>query len=801
MMMETGILKQPAELELALQRSMRAAQDALLRRQHPEGYWAGPLEADVSVGAGYLPLMLFLTGRIPSSRGGKIARHILSKQLPDGSWASHFSGPGDLNVSVQAYFSLKLAGVAAGHSAMQAARSFIRRSGGIEAVNTITRIWLALFGQVSWEAVPSIPPELILLPAWLPVSIYEFASWSRATIVALMAIVSLRPVCAVPAGAALDDIAIGGKPPMGEGKHRQILGWESFFLRLDRLLKAWERTRFQPLRRKALRRIEEWILERQERDGSWGGILLPWVYSLIALKSLGRPAEDPAILKGIRGLDGFFTEEEGGLWLQPATSPVWDTAWSVIGLRESGLPADHPALQRAAVWLLRQEVRQDGDWKVKNPRTRPGCWAFEFVNRFYPDLDDTAVVPRALLRVRLPEEAERNKREAIRRAASWIRAMQCRDGGWAAFDRNNNRRILAHIPYGDFITPLDPPSPDVTAHVLEFLSELGKGGRAMASGLRYLRRQQEPDGAWFGRWGVNYLYGTGLSLAALAAAAGEGGQEGCLQKATSWLEACQNPDGGWGESCRSYDEPRLRGRGPSTASQTSWALLGLNACVGAASSSLRQSVARTRCLQRGVEFLLSTQQPDGEWQEREYTGTGFPRAFYLRYDLYRLYFPLLALARASAAARQDDGPERRMSRIPPSQRILLVSHCLRRSSRCRAVQGPWGLECRHCTDSCAVHQLGEAARLRGYKGVCVAPGGSMALSFVRRTQPRGIVAVACRKELEQGMQAVSEALSASEDGPAILAVPLSKEGCVDTEVDIPRALQAIDLGGASAWTE
>jgi hypothetical protein len=461
----------------------------------------------------------------------------------------------------------------------------------------------------------------------------------------------------------------------------------------------------------------------------------------------------------------------------------------VIALRESGLPADHPALRLAAAWLLKQEIRRKGDWAVKNPRIPPGCWAFEFVNRLYPDLDDTALVPRALQRVALEGPEEAGKQEAIRRAAAWIQAMQGKDGGWAAFDRDNNRRILAHVPYGDFMTPLDPASPDVTAHALELLCELGGGARAVSSAVRYLRRQQEPDGAWYGRWGVNYLYGTGLSLAALSAA-GEQPEGAWIQKAVAWLESCQNPDGGWGESCRSYEDPRLRGQGPSTASQTAWALQGLAGALSAASGA-------SRCLQRGVDYLLGSQRANGEWQEPEYTGTGFPRAFYLRYDLYRLYFPLLALGKWLGAQKSLSEPERRMSRIPPAQRVLLVSHCLRRSSGCHAVQGEWGLECRHCTESCAVHRLSEAARRLGYKGVCIAPGGSMALSYVRRIQPQGIVAVACRKELEQGIQAVNGAASFFASRPAILAVPLTKDGCVDTEVDVPRALQTIELGGTA----
>jgi squalene-hopene/tetraprenyl-beta-curcumene cyclase len=632
---------------------------------------------------------------------------------------------------------------------------------------------------------------MILLPDWFPLSIYEFASWSRATIVAIMALTALRPVCPVLASASLAELSVQGEDrALGAARHWGPLSWEALFLRLDRLLKAGERARLKPLRRPALRRVEEWILSHQEQDGGWGGILLPWVYSLMALKALGRSADDPAIVKGIRGLDDFFVEEPGGEWLQPATSPVWDTAWSVIALRESGLAADHPALRRAALWLLSQEIQRRGDWAVKNPRVLPGCWAFEFANSLYPDLDDTAVVPRALSRVRLEDGQEGRKQEAIRRAAAWIEAMQGRDGGWAAFDRDNNRRALAHVPYGDFMTPLDPASPDVTAHVLEFLAEQGGSGRAVATGLRYLRKEQEADGAWFGRWGVNYLYGTGLCLAA-AQACGERMDQGYVRQAVSWLRSCQNPDGGWGETCATYDHPQLRGRGASTPSQTAWALLGLSAASGPEREPDGGSLAR------GVAYLLDTQNGDGWWPEEQYTGTGFPRAFYLRYDLYRLYFPLLALARCAESLSSLSAEERAFSRVPPAERVLLVSHCLRKSTGCRATQGEWGLECRHCSESCAINLLSEMAQRLGYKGVCVAPGGSMALNYIRRMQPRGIAAVACRKELEQGIQAVKGQFSSLAGRPAIVVVPLRKDGCVDTEVDLPQAARAIELGGSN----
>jgi squalene-hopene/tetraprenyl-beta-curcumene cyclase len=529
---------------------------------------------------------------------------------------------------------LKLAGVSAEEPCLRRARTFILANGGIGKANVLTKIWLALFGQFDWQGTPTVPPEVILLPSWFYLNIYEFASWSRATIVALSLVLTLKPVCPVPEGAGVSEIYV--EP---EGQRRYPLsqagggpGWRRLFLLLDSLLKLYERLPVKPGRRKALHRTVEWILAHQEADGSWGGIMLPWVYALIGLKTLGYAPDHPALSRGLQGLEGFIAEDDATLRLQPATSPVWDTAWAVLALRQSGLPADHPALRKAGRWLLGQEIRTGGDWQVKNPKTGPGCWAFEFENDLYPDLDDTAVVARALRQLHLPEEGE--KAAAIERAARWVVSMQCRDGGWAAFDRDNDRRILSHVPFADFMTPLDPTCADVTAHVVEFLAEARAGAPALARAVAYLHRTQEPDGAWYGRWGVNYLYGTALALVGLRVA-GEPGDRPHVRRAASWLKAHQNPDGGWGESCRTYDDPGLRGCGLSTASQTAWAVLGLIA-AGAPLSEVTQ---------RGVEYLLQTQQTDGAWQEEAYTGTGFPRAFYLRYDLYRAYFPLLALAR------------------------------------------------------------------------------------------------------------------------------------------------------------
>ncbi len=660
----------------ALAQAIRRAQGYLLARQDREGYWVGELEADASVTAGYVPLMYFMLGRVDPERQRKAVCYVLSKQRPDGSWSSYHGGPGDLSVSIQAYFSLKLSGIPATEPAMQRARDFILSQGGIGRANVITRIWLAVFGQYDWRGVPTVPPEVIFLPPWFYLSIYDFASWSRATIVALSVVLTQRPVCVVPESAGLDELyacrAVGAascrvrahrgsmptaviarsascdeaipnpRPgdcfaPLAMTRRKFPNSWEGLFLVLDRLLKLWQHLPYKPGRRLALARAAAWIEEHQEADGSWGGIMLPWVYSLIALKSLGYPLDHPVISRGLKGLAGFIAEDEETMRLQPATSPVWDTAWAAIALAESGLAPDHPALRQAAGWLMDQEIRVGGDWEVKTPIAAAGAWAFEFENDLYPDLDDTAVVARALRRVRLPLGGEGAKAKAIGRALRWVQGMQSRDGGWAAFDRDCDKEILAHVPFADFMSPLDPTCADVTAHVIEFLAEAGPDGPALERALSFLEATQEPDGSWYGRWGVNYLYGTGLALAALAAA-GPAGDCRRGEWAASWLRSRQNPDGGWGETCASYERSGPRGRGPSTASQTAWALTGLIAAGEAASPAVR----------RGIAYLLATQEGDGSWPEAAYTGTGFPRAFYLRYDLYRVYFPLLALARYHA---------------------------------------------------------------------------------------------------------------------------------------------------------
>jgi len=612
------------------------AQTHLLDLQHPDGYWVGDLEADASVTAGYIPLMYFMEGKVDQVRVRKITHFIKGKQNPDGSWSAYHAGDGDLNVSIQVYFGLKLAGVSASEPFMQLATAFIRSKGGVSQASVFTKIWLALFGQYKWSGTPSVPPEIILLPNWFYFNIYEFASWSRETIMALAVVTTTRPVCEVPPNAGIDELYL---EPEGERKYRvgktsRFFSWQSFFLLLDRIFKVYERSPLKPGRQLAMRKVEQWIVSHQEPDGSWGGIMLPWIYSLFALKSLGFTLEQPVIQLGMAGLEGFILETEDDFILQPAVSPVWDTAWAALALRESGLPPDHPMLQKAAIWMLDQEIRVDGDWKIKNPDTMPGGWAFEFENDLYPDLDDSALVPRALWSIRLPEVQERDKAQAIQRCIDWVLSMQSKDGGWAAFDRDNDMQFLNYVPFAEFMSPLDPTCPDVTAHIIEMLVDEGSHPQVVRKAIEYLKVSQEEDGAWYGRWGVNYLYGTGLTLAALGAA-GENPQQETIQRAVDWLVSVQNPDGGWGESCKTYEDPSRRGSGSSTASQTGWAVTGL---IGAG----RLHAPETR---RGIEYLLLTQKPDGSWDEAETTGTGFPRVFYLRYDLYRNYFPLLALSR------------------------------------------------------------------------------------------------------------------------------------------------------------
>lgn len=623
-----------------LDRAIESAQDYLLRHQAPEGYWVAELEADASVTAGYIPIMR-LFASIPEARLRKIADSLLSKQCPDGGWPLYYGGPGDLNVSIQVYFALKLAGLSPQEPCMQRARELILSQGGIARANTFTKVFLAIFGQCDWRYTPSLPPEIMFLPRYVPFNLYDFASWARATIVALMIVLTLKPVYQVPPGAALRELYVAETKARlihSLPQARKLFSLGRLFLWADRLLKLYEKLPAHPVRVRALKRAEEWMLGHQEADGSWGGIMLPWIYSLVAMKSLGYRDDHPALVRALQGMETFIVEDENTFHLQPAVSVVWDTCLAANALRDSGLPADHPSLTRAARWLLEKQVLAEGDWKVHNPHTEPGGWSFEFHNQYYPDMDDTPVVCRALAQINMPDQADKD--QAISRGMRWALDMQSKNGGWAAFDRDNDFWLITQIPFAEFMPPLDPTCADVTTHMIEAMGCLGysRDHPSLRRAIAYLKRSQGPDGAWYGRWGVNYIYGTGLALEALRAV-GEDMHAPYIQKAARWLEFHQNADGGWGESGFSYDDPATRGLGPSTASQTAWALLGLVAASGAGSPAV----------QRGVDYLLHTQQPDGTWSEESFTGSGFPRAFYLRYHWYSKYFPLMALGRYRAA--------------------------------------------------------------------------------------------------------------------------------------------------------
>ena len=607
----------------------------LLERQTKDGYWWGELEANASITAEYLLLTHHL-GIGDPARWAKIGEYLRRHQHPQGYWSQWYNGPGELSTSIEAYFALKIAGEDPSAPHMVRAREWILDQGGIAEARIFTKLWLALFDQFDWEQLPAMPVWTNLLPTWFPLNLYEFASWARATIVGITVVFTLRPTATLPAGAGVQEL---WRDPAERGRFavarpRRIASWSGFFYSVDKLLRAIDRHHLKPFQRRALKAAERWLLDRQEADGSWGGIQPPWVYAILALRSLGYPLDHPVIQKALRGFETFTHDDDGMLWTEPCLSPVWDTALACMALRDAETAADDPALVRAGEWLLHEQIYGGGDWQVKNPDTAPGGWAFEFENDSYPDIDDAAIVMIALDDIDVPDAAA--KRKAIDRGLRWTLSMQCRNGGWGSFDVDNDKEFLTEIPFADFGATLDPPTADVSAHVLELLGRLGYRAEYPPAkrGLRFLSRLQEADGSWWGRWGVNYIYGIGAALPALAAI-GEPLEQPAVRRAVEWLRRHQQPDGGWGEGCETYAQPDLRGAGPSTPSQTAWALLALIAAGEA------ESEAATR----GVRYLMGRQRSDGTWDEPEFTGTGFPGDFMVNYHLYRHYFPLMALGR------------------------------------------------------------------------------------------------------------------------------------------------------------
>jgi squalene-hopene/tetraprenyl-beta-curcumene cyclase len=610
----------------AAEASLKRARAHLLGLQDPRGFWKGELQTNVTIDAEDLFLAHFLGLERPEQTA-RTALWIRSQQRRDGSWATFYGGPGDLSTTVEAYVALRLAGDSSNADHLARAAEFIRDSGGVESTRVFTRMWLALLGLWSWSEVPTLPPEQILLPPRAPLSVYQFGCWARQTIVALSVVTALRP--SAPVSFGIGELRTGAHPRRAPNDV-----WGRIFLALDRGAHLYGRHPVPGLRRFALRTAERWIVERQERDGSWGGIQPPWVWSVVGLRALGYELDHPVLSRALTGLDTFTIDDDKGRRIEACQSPVWDTALAVVALLDAGLPASDGAIARAATWLTEQEIHSSGDWAVRRPDLAPGGFPFEFANDNYPDVDDTALVVLALRRSGVSDEG------AADRGVRWMLGMQSRSGGWGAFDVDNTSRLCAKVAFCDFGAVTDPPSADVTAHVLETLTfeGLAEGGPARR-GLDWLLARQEADGSWFGRWGANYIYGTAAVLPALAALGL--GEHPSVAAGRRFLERVQNPGGGFGEDLRSYRDRSWSGRGTSTASQTAWALLGLHAS-GAGDEPAAAAAIR---------FLIENQRHDGGWDEPEFTGTGFPGDFYLNYHLYRDIFPVMALGRVLGAPR------------------------------------------------------------------------------------------------------------------------------------------------------
>jgi squalene-hopene/tetraprenyl-beta-curcumene cyclase len=616
-----------------VERAIRRAADHLLGAQDREGYWWAELEADTTLESDYI-LYLQVLGQLASDKTPKLARYIRERQLPDGGWNIFYGGPAELNATVKAYVGLRLAGDSADAPHMHAARLKIHELGGLEATNSYVRFYLAAVGAIDWSYVPAIPPELMLLPKWFPVNLYEMSSWTRGIVIPMAIVAALRPAWQLPQGTTFDELfKVPGARPRSFLWDKRVFSWKNFFLALDRACKLYERLPWKPTRKAALARARQWMLGRLERSEGLGTIYPAMMNSIYALLALNNEPTDPLTAREIRFLERYEIEERGTIRVQPCISPVWDTAIAMVSLEEAGVDPAHPALVTAARWLLDNQILGPGDWQAKNNKAEPGGWAFEFRNDFYPDVDDTAFVLMALGRVADPDRSR--LQAAIRRGLRWLVSMQNSDGGWGAFDHENNLQFLNNIPFADHNAMLDPSTADVTARVVECLGQMGwpASHPVIERARAFLRRDQTPDGSWFGRWGVNYVYGTSGVLRALEAIGSS--QRPDSQKAANWLRSVQNEDGGFGESILSYYHVTLKGKGKSTASQTAWGLIGLLAVVG----------PNDEAVERAVAWLVNRQNADGSWDEAEFTGTGFPCVFYLKYHFYRNSFPLYALAR------------------------------------------------------------------------------------------------------------------------------------------------------------
>jgi len=623
-------LATPAE---GVKTTLRRAQEALLGLQHHSGYWVGELQGDSILESEYI-LLRFILGQEDEEALPRIANYLRGLQNPHGGWSLFPGGPSDLSATVKAYFALKLSGDNPQSAHMRRARQIVLKQGGAERCNSFTKFYFAALGQISYDACPSIPPEIALLPKWFYFNLYHVSAWTRTMILPLSFVTTLRYTRHIPDKLGIRELYIdfvAANRVMADAPRVLPRSWRDLFLRVDQLLKAYNHSPLPPLRSDAMRLAEQWLLDRLENSEGLGAIFPPMVYILIVMRALGYPDDHPRVVQANKHLRELFIEEGDTIRLQPCMSPVWDTALALHALAESGLqPGSEPAA-RATQWLLDKECRHHADWHKNCPGVEPSGWFFEFQNPHYPDVDDTAIVCMSLSRVGGEPAAA-----AVKRGVAWLLAMQNEDGGWAAFDRTRDRPILEKIPFADHNAMQDPSCPDIAGRVLESLGHCGftADHPAVRRAIKFIQDEQDPCGAWWGRWGVNYVYGTWQVLTGLRAI-GEDMNQPFIRRATDWLRSVQKTDGSFGESCQSYDDPKLKGQGASTASQTAWGAMGLLAAAGPDDPAV----------QLAIGWLVEHQGEDGNWEENFFTGTGFPRVFYLKYHLYRLYFPLTALAR------------------------------------------------------------------------------------------------------------------------------------------------------------
>jgi len=663
---ETAAAKTAPASQDLLDQTIAQAMAWLAREQRPEGFWVGMLESNCCMEAQWILALHFLgVTNDPKLHG--VIRAILREQRADGSWEVYHQAPmGDINTTVECYAALRCSGFKPDAAPLKRAREWILAHGGLNKTRNFTRIWLALIGEWPWTCTPVIPPELIRLPTWMPFNLYWFASWARATIVPLAIVSARRPVRPLPPERRLNELFPNGRDRFHYSIPKTKTGfWPTFFLLNERVLRAYGNQPWKPGRESSIKLCLEWIIRHQDADGAWGGIQPPWIYSLMALHTEGYPLDHAVLHRGLDAWNHHWSYERDGVtYLQASESPIWDTLLTLQGLLDCGAtPESFPPMLPALDWILEKQILVKGDWAMTVKGVECGGWAFERANLHYPDVDDTAVALIVLVQLRtLVAPALRSRIDtAVQRAETWVRAMQCSNGGWAAFDKDNDTWLLTQIPFCDFGEVLDPPSADLTGHKLEALGLMGYGLRdpAVRKAVQYILKEQEPDGSWFGRWGVNYIYGTGLVLPGLRAV-GFNMQDPRLRKAANWLVSKQSPDGGWGESCGSYMDDSLRAAGPNTPSQTAWALMGL---LALGSHDYDEAIAK------GVNWLVRRQR-NGTWDEQDYVGCGFPgygigerlnlkkdtvqlaqgrelaRGFMINYNLYRHYFPLQALGRA-----------------------------------------------------------------------------------------------------------------------------------------------------------